>query len=315
MVMEMSRLLVMSAVVFLACAPVAEQPESSTGAAAQPSAITDCAPRPAHGVWQPCDDPGGDKPFDCDPAYHRSGADPVWRPDRQPAPPLPDKVFQVSPRRPFWHTPDGVIHRLVPRNDSDPLTPEEGFQNWLTCAVDQIVVHRCETRDLQSCHDILTGRTAPKEIKGAHFLVASDGRILQLAPVEYGAYHCGTQDRVCNCRSIGIEHEGNVGEPISDVQLRASAWLVGHLCRTYRIPCAQAAVIGHNEAPDAYTASNKPRPARDGGTVPPDQKRQTSCPAEWPWEQYRGYLSQAFAGRLEPPALDDGAAECPGGGR
>lgn len=101
----------------------------------------------------------------------------------------------------------------------------------------------------------------PRANVSAHYVVrSSDGQITQVLDEKHAAWHAG--NRAYNRTSIGIEHEGYVGQPerwYTDAMLRASAALVGRLCRRYSIPVDRAHIIQHSDVPD-------PRhPGRFGG--------------------------------------------------
>lgn len=111
-------------------------------------------------------------------------------------------------------------------------------------AVDTIVIHATEHPDWETSLQKLAH--APG--RSAHYLVGRDGRIVQLLPESYVAWHAGNRD--FNLRSIGIEHVGLASEPFTEAQYAASARLVGYLVARYGIPNDRAHVIGHDQVPD-----------------------------------------------------------------
>jgi N-acetylmuramoyl-L-alanine amidase len=95
----------------------------------------------------------------------------------------------------------------------------------------------------------------------AHFIIRSNGEILEMVPVEYSAWHAGRGafdlnedgtisplEKYFNRRSIGIELESD-GHSYSEAQLDALEGLVIDLCLQYNIPAKH--ILGHKEiAPD-----------------------------------------------------------------
>lgn len=84
----------------------------------------------------------------------------------------------------------------------------------------------------------------------AHYTVrSSDGKIGQSVREEDIAWHAGWWDY--NKRSIGIEHEGYVGNPdwFTKSMYRSSARLTAHLAKKYKIKINRENIVGHNEVP------------------------------------------------------------------
>ncbi|MGI8911744.1 MAG: N-acetylmuramoyl-L-alanine amidase [Rubrobacteraceae bacterium] len=109
----------------------------------------------------------------------------------------------------------------------------------------------------------------------AHYTVRSgDGFIGQSVDEEDIAYHAGNWEY--NQTSIGIEHEGYVGEPswFTDAMYRSSAKLTAYLCKKYGIPMDRTHIIGHNEVPGAT---------------------HTDPGAYWNWTRYMDYVRE-YAG-------------------
>lgn len=111
-------------------------------------------------------------------------------------------------------------------------------------SIDRIVVHSTEGRFRGSLRALRKGGSS------AHYLVARDGRIVQLVSTSDIAWHAGNWRM--NVRSIGIEHEGWAFRrgSFTDAEYRASAQLVGYLARRAGIPIDRKHIIGHNEVPD-----------------------------------------------------------------
>jgi N-acetyl-anhydromuramyl-L-alanine amidase AmpD len=112
----------------------------------------------------------------------------------------------------------------------------------------------------------------PGHQAAAHYIVAQDGRVLQMIRELDVAYHAGNRDY--NERSIGIEHEGFVDRPedLTDEMYEASARLTARICARYDLPVDREHIIGHVEVP---------------GTDHTD-------PGEhWDWDRYMKLVRQA----------------------
>ncbi|HEX2913988.1 MAG TPA: peptidoglycan recognition family protein [Chloroflexia bacterium] len=95
----------------------------------------------------------------------------------------------------------------------------------------------------------------------AHFGVGRDGRIWQWVKVEDAAWtngimespdmsipwlaECARRNINPNNRTIGIEHEGNTGNPFPEEQYKATLWLHRYLCSTYNISTDRQHIVGH----------------------------------------------------------------------
>jgi N-acetylmuramoyl-L-alanine amidase-like protein len=83
----------------------------------------------------------------------------------------------------------------------------------------------------------------------AHYVVSKKGRVAQCVRNEDIAWHAGwwRTNRV----SIGIEHEGYIGNPnwFTASMYRSSARLSAYLCRRFNIPVTRHQVIGHKQVP------------------------------------------------------------------
>ncbi|MFJ9903677.1 N-acetylmuramoyl-L-alanine amidase [Streptomyces sp. NPDC101152] len=90
----------------------------------------------------------------------------------------------------------------------------------------------------------------PQKAVSAHYLVRSaDGHVTQCVREADVAWHAGNWDY--NTRSIGIEHEGWVDQPVyfTDALYEQSARLTATVCDRYGIPKDRAHIIGHYEVP------------------------------------------------------------------
>jgi len=83
----------------------------------------------------------------------------------------------------------------------------------------------------------------------AHYVISRKGRVAQCVRNEDIAWHAGwwRTNRV----SIGIEHEGYIGNPnwFTASMYRSSARLSAYLCRRFNIPVTRHQVIGHKQVP------------------------------------------------------------------
>lgn len=84
----------------------------------------------------------------------------------------------------------------------------------------------------------------------AHLLIRRDGEILQFVPFEQRAWHAGVscfagRER-CNDFSIGIELEGSINQPYSDVQYHQLATLTDLLLKQYPQINRQR-IVGHSD--------------------------------------------------------------------
>lgn len=130
-------------------------------------------------------------------------------------------------------------------------TPSANFGDRRGQAViDMLIIHFTDQPDLQSAADILTD---PNRAVSAHYLIAADGRILQLVNETDRAWHAGVAfwagARDINSRSIGIELD-NPGidtgaHPYPAAQMQSlQALAIDILCR-HPIPARH--VLGHSD--------------------------------------------------------------------
>ncbi|GAA3367330.1 hypothetical protein GCM10020367_67710 [Streptomyces sannanensis] len=89
----------------------------------------------------------------------------------------------------------------------------------------------------------------PREALSAHYVMRSyDGHIVQCVREQDVAWHSGNWD--FNTRSIGIEHEGWMDQPMyTDAMYEASAELTASICAKYGIPVDRKHILGHVEVP------------------------------------------------------------------
>ncbi|MBE0622915.1 MAG: N-acetylmuramoyl-L-alanine amidase, partial [Burkholderiales bacterium] len=89
--------------------------------------------------------------------------------------------------------------------------------------------------------------TDPLRAVSAHYLIARDGRIIQLVDERARAWHAGASkwgaDTDLNSASLGIELDNNGDEPFPDAQISALLRLLTDIKERYRIPVAN--FLGH----------------------------------------------------------------------
>ena len=113
-----------------------------------------------------------------------------------------------------------------------------------TYDVNKIVVHVMQG----SWSGTLNHFRDPQSRVSCHYSVrSSDGAVGQSVRERDTAYHAGHW--TTNLTSVGIEHEGYVGQPrwFTAAMYRSSAKLAAYLCRKHRIPVDRRHVIGHNQ--------------------------------------------------------------------
>ncbi|MFJ6758657.1 MULTISPECIES: N-acetylmuramoyl-L-alanine amidase [unclassified Streptomyces] len=89
----------------------------------------------------------------------------------------------------------------------------------------------------------------PSERVSAHYVVSATGtRIAQCVRERDVAWHSGGVWH--NYRSIGIEHEGWIDQPVyNDGMYEASAVLTATICAKYDVPVDRDHILGHVEIP------------------------------------------------------------------
>jgi hypothetical protein len=147
--------------------------------------------------------------------------------------------------------------------------------------IDTIVIH--ETQG--SYAGTVNWFADPRADASAHFVIrSSDGAITQMVHEKDIAWHAGNWD--VNTRSIGIEHEGYVGDCSWNTyaMYSSSAELVAHLAARYGIPVDRAHIIGHSEVPDPN------QPGQYGGI-----DHHTDPGPCWDWNLYMSLIEQDIA--------------------
>ncbi|MFE9763044.1 N-acetylmuramoyl-L-alanine amidase [Streptomyces sp. NPDC005808] len=112
--------------------------------------------------------------------------------------------------------------------------------------VDYVIIHVTQ----ENYSDTLSIFQNPQKKVSAHYLVRSaDGHVAQCVRERDIAWQAGNWDY--NTRSIGIEHEGWVDQPVyfTNALYEESAKLTAAVCTRYGIPKDRAHIIGHYEVP------------------------------------------------------------------
>ena len=145
-------------------------------------------------------------------------------------------------------------------------------------SIDRIVVHVTEgafwgsVRWLQS----------PRAHASSHYIVARNGRIVQLVHLSDIAWHAGNWK--VNSHSVGIEHEGYThgSEGFTAAQYQSSARLAAWIARRSLMPIDRKHIIGHAQVPG-------PRGGLGGSS------HHTDPGPHWNWTRYI-QLVRRFAG-------------------
>lgn len=120
-----------------------------------------------------------------------------------------------------------VIDKFLPQGNYSTNTHTPKF----------ISMHHTNRPDIQSTYDILV-----KNKTSAHYAVDRDGKIYQLVPDKYVAYH----NKGFNSGSIGIENVATeTAKGLTFPQERSLIELVKYLVNTYSIP--ESSIFGHQE--------------------------------------------------------------------
>jgi N-acetylmuramoyl-L-alanine amidase len=111
-----------------------------------------------------------------------------------------------------------------------------------------IVLHSTEMESAEAALAVLKDRNSGGRVS-AHYLIADDGRILQLVSDTQRAWHAGAGRwrglNDINSVSIGIELDNDGSEAYSQKQIGALLTLLADLCGRHGIP--RAAIIGHGD--------------------------------------------------------------------
>jgi len=88
----------------------------------------------------------------------------------------------------------------------------------------------------------------------SHIVIQRDGLISQYVPFNQRAWHAGTSEYLgraqCNDFSIGIELEGTINTPYTEVQYQQLAKIIDCLCQTYPLLTPERITAHSHIAPD-----------------------------------------------------------------
>jgi len=133
------------------------------------------------------------------------------------------------------------------------------------------IVDHVTAGDFPGC---LSWFQSPTSKVSAHYLITKAGRIIQLVKEGNAAYHAGIRNNVNwsiydgtnpNAYTIGIEHEGQPGEELTEEQYQATLFLHKELTAKYNIPIDSEHIIGH------YRIDSVNRPNCPGSAFPWDR--------------------------------------------
>lgn len=124
---------------------------------------------------------------------------------------------------------------------------------WRTKPV-AVIIHIMEG----TMHGSIAWFQNPVSRVSAHFLVAKNGRVVQMVRFGDTAYHArwnkGTSKLLAtrlpgvdvNSLTVGIENEGKSGDALTASQVQANAWIAAVAARRFGFPLSNETVIGHS---------------------------------------------------------------------
>ncbi len=135
-----------------------------------------------------------------------------------------------------------------PRAHAAPASPSNytASHGSSTRPVDLVVIHVAQ----QGFTETVRIFQNPAKQVSAHYVVRSgDGYVAQCLRERDIGWHAGNWEY--NTRSIGIEHEGWVDQPVyfTAAMYEQSAKLTANICDRYGLPKDRAHIIGHHEVP------------------------------------------------------------------
>ena len=145
-------------------------------------------------------------------------------------------------------------------------------------SIDKIVIHVTEGAFWGSVRWLQSARAHAS----SHYIVARNGRIVQLVHLSDIAWHAGNWK--VNSHSVGIEHEGYTYGPegFTDAQYQSSARLAAWIARRSLMPIDRKHIIGHAQVP-------APGGGRGGSS------HHTDPGPHWNWRRYL-QLVRRYAG-------------------
>ncbi|HEV2094810.1 MAG TPA: peptidoglycan recognition family protein [Rubrobacter sp.] len=119
------------------------------------------------------------------------------------------------------------------------------FERERDVNIDRLIIHVVQG----SLTSAINTFQNPSSDVSAHYVVGSEGRVVQCVRHEDVAWHAGNWSY--NKHSIGIEHGGYADNPNTwpKAKYRASAKLAAYCCRRHNIPVDQRHIIGHKRVP------------------------------------------------------------------
>lgn len=149
------------------------------------------------------------------------------------------------------------IDPLIPYKDTlsikAPITLSNGISTEWISAVNFnlrkpnfIIIHHTAQDSLVQTINTFT---SPKTQVSSHYVIADDGRVVQMINDYLRAWHGGAaswgKNTDINSASIGIELDNNGSEPFSDKQIISLLALLTKLKKDYNIPTQN--IIGHSD--------------------------------------------------------------------
>lgn len=123
----------------------------------------------------------------------------------------------------------------------------------------------------------------------AHYLIIKAGQIFQLVKDEDTAWHAGVVNKPSwplydgtnpNRYTIGIEHEGQPGDTLTEEQYQATLWLHRQLITKWSVPVDRDHIIGHYRI-DSVDRPNCPGPGFPWNRLFNDLKEEKAMPEKW----------------------------------
>lgn len=139
----------------------------------------------------------------------------------------------------------------------------------------------------------------PASQASAHYIITKSGRIIQLVREGDKAWHAGSVNKPNwtlydgtnpNLYTLGIEHEGQPGEALTEAQYQATLFLHKELTAKYSIPIDTDHIIGHYRI-DSVNRPNCPGSAFPWSRLFSDLKGVVVAPAAPVVVDKDGYLS------------------------
>lgn len=138
------------------------------------------------------------------------------------------------------------ISRTNPASLENTLTEWVGTVNFNLRKPNFVIIHHTAQDSLQQT---LKTFTLARTQVSAHYVIADDGRVIQMLNDYLRAWHAGNgtwgKNSDLNSTSIGIELDNNGNEPFSQAQINSLLALLTKLKKDYNIPTQN--FIGHSD--------------------------------------------------------------------